>query len=77
MKIVKSVYWDSDISVGDEFGRGDNGGVESDDDSEVVNGYNKGIEREVVDEVVSGYGTSVAKVAKGGKMESVCGLAKV
>ena len=41
MKIVNSVYWYVDWSVGSKFGRIDNGGVDSDVYVEVGSGYSE------------------------------------
>ena len=52
--LIKVLMWDVDKSFGAKVGRGDNGGVDSDVDIEVVSGDDKGFLLEPVYEVGSG-----------------------
>ena len=64
MNIGNSVYWHVNIIVGAKVGRGNNSGVDSDIDTNVVNVDDEGVELKVLYEVSSGYGSSVDIVYK-------------
>ena len=67
MNIDESGYWDVDSNVGDEVGKGVNGGLDNDFDDEVGSSDNEVFELEVGDKVGSVNFRSVYEGVKGVK----------